>query len=508
MKLTIEEIITAVGGSGAPGFDAVRPVSGISTDTRTLRAGEAFFALSGENHDAHDHLAEAAGKGASLLVISDVSKAPECGAGAAGVSGAAGEADGVGGAAPCVLLVEDTLRAYQDLAAYYRRRLDPFVIAVTGSVGKTTLKDMIACILSGHRRVCSTKGNLNNQIGVPRTILEADEGTEALVLEMGMERAGEIERLAEIARPDICVISNIGISHRGNFTSDEGIVRAKYEISSYLGAGGSFVINASGSEALLRYAEEGSAEKGFALVRVAEQGTAAELAADYVVTAARVSGGDAREMHFEIEERKTGAAVPFAVPMAGTYAGVSAALASAVCARAGISLAESAEALKGLNRTPHRLEPVSAGGVLVIDDTYNASPDSVKSGLDYLINVPAKRRIAVLADMNDLGPDSEALHFETGAAAAGAGVDSIFTFGEKARGIADGALAGKSPGISDGKLQADERRIPVCCFGPGEKAELLERLIDEVREGDAVYIKGSHSMKMEEVAKALKEARG
>ena len=507
-KFTIKDIMEATGGVLAAPFDEKIALVGVSTDTRTLLEGEAFFALKGENHDAHDHLGEAAGKGAALLVVSDASKAPE-------------------GFAGAVMVVKDTLRAYQDLASYYLRRMDPFVVAVTGSVGKTTLKDMIACILAEYARVHRTEGNLNNQIGLPRTILSADEGTEVLVVEMGMERAGEIERLADIARPHVCAITNIGVSHRENFSADDGILKAKYEIAAFLGKGDALVIGPAGSAGLEELAEAGSLEKGYKLLRVAEKGSAGEASACFVVSPVRVDETDAAVSLFEIEKSGRNGAVAFSVPMAGTYAGMSAAMAAAACSRAGVSLADAARALKKLARTPHRLEPVRAGGVLVIDDTYNASPDSAKSGLEYLKNVPAKRRLAVLADMNELGAGSEALHRETGAAAVRAGADCVYAFGDKARQIAEGAggaaEAARAPGTEKASAPGTEKapapgtekapspgteKAPVAgvfWFGPEQRAELIERLRGELREGDAVYVKGSRAMKMEEIVQALTE---
>ena len=468
-NFTLGEIVLATDGvlTKTGNSDMSTQLAGISTDTRTLGASEAFFALIGENYDAHDHLEEAAKKGAALLVVSDPAKAPSHYPGA-------------------VLTVQDTLRAYQDLAAYYRRRLNPLVIAITGSVGKTTLKDMIACILKGQARVCGTAGNLNNQVGLPRTILAADENAEVLVLEMGMAYAGDIKRLADIARPEVCVITNIGISHRENFDSDDGILRAKFEITSYLGNGGALVIDAAGDAGLAKLAAEGSRENGYKLVCVAARDAGAAASADYIVSAPRICESDVLISEFDITEQKTGETVHFAIPLPGTYAGVSAALAAAASACAGVSLADSAERLKALERTPHRLEPLRKGGILVIDDTYNASPDSAKSGLAWLAEVPAKRRIAVLADMNELGSASEAMHREVGMAAAGAGVDILYTFGDKAMRIAAGA-----------------QPCAVHSFGPDEKEALIACLRKDLKEGDVIYIKGSRSMKMEEIARAL-----
>ena len=419
MRLTVKDINIA---------------NGISTDSRTLLPGETFFALKGDNHDGHDHLEEAVLRGAGTLVVSSEPKVPE-------------------GFAGGVVAVSDTLRAYQDLAAYYRRKLNPLVIAVTGSVGKTTLKDMIACILSGSgRRAHYTKGNYNNQVGLPKTILSAEEGTEVLVLEMGMDHAGQIERLADIARPDVCVITNIGVSHRENFDSDDGILKAKFEVAAYLGPGDTLVIDADGSAELKALAAGDSKRKGYEVVYVTEK----------------------------IE-----------VPASGAYAERSAAMAAACCAKAGITAAEAAEALKKLKRTPHRLEGITGKyGAVVIDDSYNASPDSVRSGLEYLAGVPAKRRIAVLADMNELGADSAEMHYAAGALAAEV-ADIVYAYGENEKA---------------GEMFSGASGLPYARYFPtGSKDEMIALLRENVREGDAVYIKGSRSMKMEEVAAALTE---
>jgi len=471
-KFSLDEIVKATGGVPAEAAfaDTSLILSGISTDTRTISEGDAFFALIGENHDAHDHLDKAAAGGAALLVVSDASKIPESFAGAA-------------------LVVDNTTRAYQELAAYYRNLIGPLVIAVTGSVGKTTLKDMIGCILNEHARVYSTQGNINNHIGVPKTILEAGEDTEILVLEMGLAQAGDIERLADIARPDISVITNIGMSHRENFDSDDGILKAKYEVTTFMDESGALVIDSGGSSELEKLACGGD----FELVRVALEGTEAAKTSEYVYTKARVSDEVAGVTLFEIREKDD--FIPFAIPVPGGYAAASAALASAVCARAGVSLADCAKALANLKRTAHRLDPILINGVLVIDDTYNASPASAKSGLEYLNDVKANKRVAVLADMNELGGEAEALHREVGAEAVRLGTDLIFTFGEKGRWIADGAALEAGSGLE----------TKIVHFEAEEKDALIAWLKEELRGGSAVYVKGSRSMKMEEVVKALTE---
>ncbi|MDR3304728.1 MAG: UDP-N-acetylmuramoyl-tripeptide--D-alanyl-D-alanine ligase [Clostridiales Family XIII bacterium] len=472
MKTMFAEEIAAVTGGRLRNEGQAGPVrvSGVSTDTRTLAAGDVFFALPGETHDAHDHLSEAAEKGCALFVVSDAAKIPA-------------------GAGVPAIIVENTLRAYQDLAAWYRKEVDPVVAAVTGSVGKTTLKDMIACICAEVYHTAATEKNYNNQIGVAKTILSMPENTEVLILEMGMEHAGEIERSAEIARPDIAVITNAGISHRENFDSDGGILAAKMEVAAFFGPRDVLVINGDQQD-VLAAAEADSAEKGYQLVSVRQNGEGDE---DCEPAAYRVKGARYNEegrLTFEIESWDDDVE-RFVLPILGAYGGLSTGLAAAAAARLGIGMSAAARSLRTFETAPHRMQPIQGSGVFIIDDTYNASPDSADSGLDFFETVDAKKKVVVLADMNELGAESETLHRRVGARAAESGADLIVAFGEKAREIAAGALReiprGAKPEV----------------FHFEEKAELLRFLLSQKQEGDAYYIKGSRSMKMEEVVGAL-----
>ncbi|MDR1069069.1 MAG: UDP-N-acetylmuramoyl-tripeptide--D-alanyl-D-alanine ligase, partial [Clostridiales Family XIII bacterium] len=420
LKLTAEEISLAVAGRIIRGSGA-ETAAGASTDTRSVRAGSLFFALKGEYFDAHDFLADVPDDMCRIIVVSRPETVP------AGFSGA-------------VIAVDDTLVAYQDLAAYVRMRMSPKVIGVTGSVGKTSLKDMIARICSEKFKTISTDMNYNNEIGVPMTILSMPEGTEVLVLEMGMDHAGEIERLARIARPDVAVIGNIGLSHRENFGSDDGIYLAKMEITTFLHEGNALVVN--GDDEYLRQV----ADLPGITYAVVTAGTGAVC--DFV--AKDIAYVSERELGFRIEHG--GESARFSIPAAGKYNGVTAALASAAVSELGVTLEQSAEALRTLKRTPHRLDLITANGVKVIDDVYNASPSSMASGIEYLMAVSGERKIAVLAGMNELGDDSRGHHRDTGKQAARAGVDMVVTVGEKARDIADGA-GREAHAARDGKPQ-------------------------------------------------------
>jgi UDP-N-acetylmuramoyl-tripeptide--D-alanyl-D-alanine ligase len=484
--ITVKDILDNTGGRLLGGTPSVH-VSGISTDSRSVAYGDAFFALSGERFDAHDFLADAAAAGASALVVERGEAVPP-------------ESEYAG----AVVLVADTLAAYQDLAAWYRQEIGPAVIAVTGSVGKTTQKDMIAAAAAGTYRTVATEGNYNNHVGVPKTIFRMEEDTELLVLELGMNHAGEIRLLAEIARPDAAVITNIGVSHRENFDSDDGILHAKLEIATYFGAENALFVN--GDDARLR----AHAERDDLPYEVVTAGESEGC--DYRITHPEYAGPG--EIRFVMQSGRD-AAVKFSVPAAGLYNGVSAALTAAVLSRSGIAATDVAERLAGLERTAHRLQlivtdgPVaggpSAGGgpaaggsvaeghaaarLRVIDDTYNASPDSMRSALDYLASFGDGdgRKIAVLAGMNELGGRSRALHREVGEYAAESGADLLVCVGDKGADIAAGFEAAGGTGVS---LCADN-------------AEAVAALLPLVRDGDIVLVKGSHAYRTEEIVEAL-----
>ncbi|MDR0519673.1 MAG: UDP-N-acetylmuramoyl-tripeptide--D-alanyl-D-alanine ligase [Clostridiales Family XIII bacterium] len=464
-KFSANDIAENTGGriiAGAPGTE----VSGVSTDTRQPCGGKAFFALSGDNFDAHDFLGNAASAGADVLVAEREEAVPA----------------GYGGA---VILVPCALAAYQDLAAWYRQLIDPTVIAVTGSVGKTTQKDMIATAAKGSYRMIATEGNYNNHIGVPMTIFRMEEDTELLVLEMGMNHEGEIRRLAEIARPDIAVITNIGISHRENFDSDEGILNAKLEIAAYFGAGNALFVN--GDDAKLR-AHARRSDLAYDVVTAGES-----EGCDFRITPPRYSGEE--EISFAMQSERN-AIVRFTIPAAGLYNGVSAALAASALARAGIPESVSAERLRQLTRTDHRLRLIQCGDIKIIDDTYNASPDSMRSAIDYLASLDGGRKIAVLAGMNELGKRSSALHRDVGEYAAEAGVDELLAVGEKGAAIASGfaAAAGSAGG------RGASAKYP-------SNADAIDALGRMVKGGDVILVKGSRAMKTEEIVEALKSAR-
>jgi UDP-N-acetylmuramoyl-tripeptide--D-alanyl-D-alanine ligase len=451
-ELTIKETIRAVDGRLLAGRET-DTYKGVSTDSRTAFGDDLFFAIEGERFDAHDFLSQAAGNGCNALVVSRGDAVPK----------------DFGGA---VIEVSDTLRAYQDLAAYYRNLIGPATIGVTGSVGKTSIKDMLAFVCGAARRTVRSEKNYNNHIGVPRTIFEMEEDTEALILEMGMNHSGEIRRLAEIGRPDIAIISNIGVIHREHFDSDDGIFNAKMEITSLFGKDNVLVVN--GDDPYLKRVRE-MPNRPYRLVTV---GT--DESCDFRVEDPQYTGDS--EISFRITRGRE--SQRFILPVAGLYNGVNAGLAVAALRELGIGMGESSEIMRTMARTAHRLQLLECEGIKVIDDTYNAGPDSMRSGVEYLMAVSGDRKIAVLAGMNELGDRSSALHEDLGCFVAASGIDLLVTVGEKARDIAEGA-------------RMDEHRH----FADNAAAAAF--LIEQKQNGDVYLVKGSRSMRMEEIVDAL-----
>jgi UDP-N-acetylmuramoyl-tripeptide--D-alanyl-D-alanine ligase len=478
IELTIEEIIQAISASCEPcDARAQETIKGVSTDTRSVKTGDILFALVGENMDAHDYLGMLSGNIPAALVASKPEAVPESYTG-------------------CVLIVDDTLRALQELSSFVCAKVAPHTIAITGSVGKTTLKDILAQISSSKYKTVATSGNYNNHIGVPLTIFEIEADTEVLILEMGMNHAGEIRRLVEIARPEISIIANVMEVHRENFDSDDGILKAKMEVADFLGEDSTLVVN--GDDEGLRQA----ADIPYAAYAIITAGSS--KVCDFRVRDSRLRGNDRRSGNDTWDENSVSFVIEygeeaqeFTVPIPGGYIGTSVALAVAAASAIGISLRECAEALTTIKRTSHRLELLinDNNGIKIIDDTYNASPESMKSALDYLAKVAALRRIAVLADMYELGKDAPRLHREVGVYAAESGVDVLVTVGELAKHISEGSRP------SSWAKSQDPCPLEILHFATREEA--ISYLKKNIRKGDVYLVKGSHATKMQEVVEEL-----
>ena len=457
-EITIEKAIAAVKGRLLSGSKENR-IQAVCTDSRQAKAGDLFVPLIGEVHDAHKFLPQVYEKGCRAMMVSDERAAENF--------------------ADCsVILVSDTTRALQELAEAYLRDLCLRTVAVTGSVGKTSTRDMVYSILSQKYRTGRPIKNFNNQVGVPLTIFSFDHSLEAAVFELGMDHAGEIRRLADIIRPDIGIITNVGISHIENFSDGrEGILHAKLEIAEKFGAENTLVIN--GDCDMLRQAQ---LPQGCRIVRAGQ-----EAGADYRISDIQDLGekGIAYRLSAEGKEYKVELSVP------GAHNAVNSALAIAACRPLGITVEEALKGLTQLELTGKRLAVKEKNGITVIDDTYNAAPASMRSLIDTLIHTEGRRRIAILAGMNELGKDSEKYHRQVGEYAGRQGLDLLITVGEKAEDIA--------AGYAD--VRGEEGLMHF-----SRKEDLYPKIKELFRPGDVIAVKGSRLMEMEQVAaEILKE---
>ncbi len=432
-------------------------ITGVSTDTRTIKEGDLFIALSGERFDAHDYVGVAQENGAAAAVCSREV-----------------EAD-----IP-ILLVDDTLLALHRLAAYYRRRLGIKVVGVTGSNGKTSTRDMIAAVLSSKYRVYSTAKNYNNEIGLPKSIMELDESYDIAVLEMGMNHLGEISRLTNIAKPDAAVITNVGMAHIGNLGSQENILRAKLEILEGIDKNGFIVLN--GDDVLLRNADTKGIRR--TLIGIGEESEKSIYAKD-------IEAKDFKTFYTAVYDGKEYEGY---IPVLGNYNVLNSLEAICVGVNFGVSVDEAFEALKNYKSVGMRQEAELAGGIKLVKDYYNASPDSSRVALETLkIHADGGRKIALLGEMLELGDYSARAHFELGEACVKHGVDYAFFIGK------DCAEFKKAMPESSSVFADTER-------------EALESALKEfakkgnLHKGDAVLIKGSRGMKMEQFYEVLKEA--
>ncbi|MDF3000780.1 MAG: UDP-N-acetylmuramoyl-tripeptide--D-alanyl-D-alanine ligase [Bacillota bacterium] len=457
-RLTIEEITAAIGGrllQGAP----TDTVTGVSTDSRKVEAGELFFPLIGEQHDAHDFIPQALERGCRTIVLS---RQPEI---------SAGKYSDIN-----LILVKDTTKALQDLAAYYLSKLSLLKIGVTGSTGKTSTKEMLYWIFSEKFKAFRNMGNLNNHIGLPLTVLALPEDTEAGIFEMGMSELGEIDLLSDIVRPNIGIITNIGISHIENLGSRENILKAKMEITNYFEESGTLIVNED-SDFLSRDMVSGN----YRTVTTGETGRS-----DFILSNINDYGEDGIEFTIEFKE----AVQNFRLKVPGRHNAYNGALAVAAGVLCGITMKEAAAGLLKLEITDKRLNIKGKNGMKIIDDTYNASPDSMKAAIDVLIATKGFRKIAILADMFELGEDAAEFHRQVGRYAADHSVDLLFAVGSQAKYIA----AGAKEILGEDKIHYYET-----------KELLMDDIGSMISSGDVILLKGSRGMAMDQVVKKIME---
>lgn len=431
----------------------------VVTDSRAVRSGDLFVAIPGVRVDGHRFVAEAFHRGA---VAALASQRVEAGAGEAGA----------------VILADDTVLALGRLGAWRRERFEGTVVAVTGSVGKTTTKEMVAAVLSTRFNVLKSPGNYNTEIGLPLALLDLSPAHQAAVLEMAMRGPGQIRYLARLSRPQVGVVTVIGETHVELLGSVENIARAKAELVEELPPDGLAVLNADDPW------QRGMAESTRARVVWYGLGPGAQVTAEGI----EPRGAAGVSFVLRAPALAAGEAV-IRLPLPGRHHVTDALAAAAVGLALGLTVDEVRQGLEGVEPAAMRSRILSLGGLTVIDDTYNASPTSVKAALSSLREVAATRRVAVLGDMLELGDHAGAGHRDVGRVAAAARVDILVTVGDLAREIGAGAADG---GLAAGRVHH--------CASTGEAVEWLRRVL---RPGDTVLVKGSRGMRMEEVVRGL-----
>ena len=457
--MTLDDVAQAVGARRTTG-DLATTVAGFSIDSRTLTAGDVFFAIRGPRFDGHDFVGDAIARGASAAVV-----AP------------AREPHGPGAR----IVVDDTLRALQALAVQIRQRSGAQVVAITGSAGKTTTKEMTAHVLATTYRVFRSVGNLNNEIGLPLSLLELRHRPDVAVVELGMNHAGEVSTLVRLSEPDVRVWTNVSEAHLGFFPSVDAIADAKAEILEGAGPEAQLVANANDARVMQRASRFVGRLSTFGI----------EVDANVTATDVDDRGLDGTAARVRID----GEAHALMVPLIGR-ANLSNALAAlAVGACFDVPGASMAEAIGELRPEAHRGEILRLGRVTVIDDAYNSNPAALTAMLESLESMPGDRRVAVLGEMLELGERAVDLHAACGRRAVEAGVSRLITIGG-------------APAVALGRAAVDHG-LPASAVSHVEtSAEAADLVTADVCAGDLILVKGSRGVRTEVVVERLREVAG
>ena len=453
---TVREIAAAVAGTVTGETDA--RVLGVSTDSRSVEEGELFVPLRGERFDGHQYVAAALARGVKVFLAEQGGY----------------ELASLPSGTSCIT-VADTLRALGDLAAFHRNRFSLPVVAVTGSNGKTTTKEMLAAILACRGEGLKTAGNLNNLIGLPRMVFQLSETHQWAVLEMGMSEPGEIDRLAEIARPDVGVITNVAPAHLQSMGNVAAVAAAKGELFLRLCPGSTAVFNADDPLVAELPTPPGVRRISFGLGE-------AEVRAQKIESLGRAG------QSFVLSLPSGMIAVKMKV--FGRHNVQNALAAAAVAHLLGLGPDDIRKGLESFSPVEKRFSPEDYDGILLIDDSYNANPASMRAALTTVASLKGEGRgIAVLGDMLELGESSPQAHEEIGRLAAGC-VQRLYLLGDLAESVARGALAGGLPAESIVIAQSH--------------AEILDDVTGAMKPGDCILVKGSRGMRMEAVAEGIR----
>ena len=474
--ITVKELLEATGGNLLHGQED-QHAKHISLDSRKMEGDDLFVPIVGERVDAHRFLCQAIASGAAVVFTSEHHCGEEVKACVRQQCGENREQERKALQAAWIE-VPDTKKALQDLGSFCRKRLSLPLVGITGSVGKTTTREMIAEALSAGFLVYKTPGNSNSQVGVPITIAEIPQSAEIGVIELGMSEPGEMERISRVARVDCAVITNIGVAHIEQLGSQEHILEEKLHIQDGMPAEGILFLN--GDDPLLASVvpKEGRKRVLYGLGRDCDyRAEDLHLEEGYPVFTA-VHGDRSVRVRLQVMGSHMVSNAMAALAVADTY---------------GLSMEKAALALGQFKGYKGRQQIFQWGGVTVIDDSYNASPVSMKAGLEVLASVKGEgRRIAVLADMKELGLEAVRFHEEIGAYIGEHPLDMVLLLGELASCIGSGMDAARAvtPHIEMDRL-----------------AQVEEWLDEHIKEGDCILFKGSNSMKLSEAVRHLKEAR-
>ena len=444
--------------------DRTRTVEGVQIDSREAGQGDLFVCVVGEINDGHDYVDGAYANGCRVFLMSEQKAA-----------------DAILSKDPsvCVLMADDTQIAFRDMAKAYLEQFDVKKIAITGSVGKTSTRTYTAAVIGSRYPTESSQKNLNTHLGLCLTCFRAKEDTRVMVFEMGMDRSGEIAEYVDWIRPDTAVITNIGITHLERLGSREAIADAKYEIVKYFGPDNLLIYNAD-SDYL---SEEEIVRRTGGNFRRYSVGTKEGCDLQLLNVNTERAGG----IRFTLKTKDI--ALDYAMPVLGEHNAIDAALAVAAGLSLNVPMTQAVRALSEVKPNPRRMNAVKLGGVYVIDDTYNASPVSMIAALDVMDQIRAERKIAILADMLELGEMEKAGHLEVGRRIAASTIDVLFAIGPRAKAYADCASVNENIKIF--------------------YAETLEELEPSINRmlltGDAVLIKGSNITGVAELAQRIRE---
>lgn len=450
-NMTLENIAAACGGEIYCMREELsqETAKGIVIDSRQIEPGYIFVATKGERVDGHQFIPDVFAKGA-MAVICEVLPEEDLG--------------------PCIL-VKDSFIALKQAAAFYRQQLNIRVVGITGSVGKTSTKEFVASVLSEKYKVHKTAGNYNNEVGLPLTIFGIQEDDQIAVLEMGINTFGEMHRLSEVAKPDICVMTNIGQCHLENLIDRDGILRAKSEIFDFMNPKGTVVVNGDDDKLATIHEVYGKAPVTFGMNKQNA------IWADHIENRGLL--GSCADIHMGDE------VVHAIIPLPGEHMIYNAMAAAAVALQFGMSKEEIAAGIGHVEAVAGRSHLVEAGDKVIIDDCYNANPVSMKAAIDLLATAPG-RKVAILGDMFELGENEKAMHGEVGEYAAEKGIDLILCVGELSEAMYQEAVG------SGGNAKYYETR------------EALEAVLNEIlQQGDTVLVKASHSMAFENLVKCI-----